>query len=104
MQGNVITSLIKELVRALKKPGSQPIPGVFNQLQVSKPFQEVFNPFKSIKQKITTNQLLKRKNCEVIGVKGRRQREQEGMRVSANSCLKAKRSNTSQKEQKEKWA
>lgn len=87
-----------------KNTGSQPISGVFNQLQVSKLFQEVFNPFTSIKQRITPNQPLKRKNSEVIGEKGRRQREQEGMKVSANSCLKTKCSNASQKEQEEKWA
>lgn len=95
--GNVVTSLMKELVGApKKKTGSQPISRVFNQLQVSKPFQEVFNPFTAIKQKTTPNQPLKRKNSEVIGEKGRRQGEQEGMKVSANSCLKAKCSNTPQ--------
>lgn len=50
------------------------MPGVFNQLQDSKPLQEVFNPCTSIKQKTTPNQLLKRKNGDITGEKGRRQR------------------------------
>lgn len=101
VQGNVITSLMKELVGAPKTQVLTPFQGFSINCRLP---NYAFNPFTSINQKIIPYQPLKRKNSEIIGEKGRRQREQEGMRVSANSCLKAKCSNASQKEQEEKRA
>lgn len=95
---------MKEIVGAPKKQVLNPLQGFSINCRFPNYSRRFLTHLHQQNKKFSPNQPLKRRNSEVTGEKGKRQREQEGMRVSANSYLKAKSSNASQKEQEEKWA